>query len=383
MKRLLLALMMPFLSLVASSAQTLDDLNVQVHGYATQGFLYSTHNNWNTTDSSKGSAAWTEAVLNVTAQPDTRVRIAVQGRYFLLGAYGNQITLDFASADFKVNEHIGIRAGKVKTPLSLLNESQDIDPAHLWVLLPQSIYPIASRNFLLAHYGAVVYGRVTLSESLGSLEYRGYGGERVLSADDGYLQPVRDAGASVPNGLAGTMSGISLRWNTPLQGLVVGATEDSDHVKGTIVTPQITGKLVGYYRYRPFYFGRYEHNKIMVAGEYSRLPIHDAIIFPGFPPIVAPEDQRLFYVMGSYKVTKKITGGVYYSSALDRKRQISSQRFQKDWAIAGRYDLNSFLYAKVEEHIMNGTLQGYSSSNNPDGLKPKTLMTLVKIGMSF
>ena len=88
---------------VLASAQSMDDLNLQVHGYATQGFVYSTNNNWDTTSSTDGSAAWTEAVVNLTVQPQSRLRVGVQARYFLLGNYGNSITLDWAQADYKAN----------------------------------------------------------------------------------------------------------------------------------------------------------------------------------------------------------------------------------------------------------------------------------------
>jgi hypothetical protein len=39
------------LALIAlpASAQSLEDLNIQLHGYATQGFMYSTQNNFFTT----------------------------------------------------------------------------------------------------------------------------------------------------------------------------------------------------------------------------------------------------------------------------------------------------------------------------------------------
>ena len=62
-------------------AQSLEELNIQIHGYATQGFLYSSNNNLLTTHSSDGSPAWTEAVLNIGAQPIPKLRIGVQGRY--------------------------------------------------------------------------------------------------------------------------------------------------------------------------------------------------------------------------------------------------------------------------------------------------------------
>jgi len=60
----------------------MEDLNLQMHGYATQGFIYTTNNNWNTADTTDGSPAWTEAVINVTVQPRPKLRIGVQPRFF-------------------------------------------------------------------------------------------------------------------------------------------------------------------------------------------------------------------------------------------------------------------------------------------------------------
>src|ERR1035441_7660579 len=81
MKRLLVGAIVLALGAVPVMAQSLEDLNIQIHGYATQGFLYTTQNNILTTKSSDGSPAWTEAVLNVSAQPIPKLRIGVQGRY--------------------------------------------------------------------------------------------------------------------------------------------------------------------------------------------------------------------------------------------------------------------------------------------------------------
>ncbi len=84
--------------------------------------------------SSNGSPAWIEAVLNVSAVPTPKLRVAVQARYALLGTSGNAITLDWAAADYKVNDRFGVRFGKVKTPWGLFNETQDIDSSYMWVV---------------------------------------------------------------------------------------------------------------------------------------------------------------------------------------------------------------------------------------------------------
>jgi len=372
---------LPIFGAARSSAQSMDDLNLQVHGYATQGYVYSTNNNWDTTNSTDGSAAWSEAVVNLSVQPQPKLRIGIQARYYLLGTYGDKIVLDWAQADFKVNEKIGFRVGKVKTPSGLLNETQDIDPAHLWVLLPQSVYPLASRSAQLDHYGGVVYGAIPLGESLGKLAYRAFGGQRVLGGDDGYFQPFREQGLTLPNGITGRVFGGYLRWDTPLEGLTAGAGVDSEHPSGSIAA----GPYVGIFSTRPVYasyfFARYERNKVMLAGEYSRIAAVSTVQFPGAPPADTHTDNRTFYVMASYKLAEKLTAGAYYSSFMNPQLPVSSARYQKDWALAGRYDFNPYLYLKLEQHLVDGTAIGIDS-DNPD-LRPNMRMTLLQLGVSF
>ena len=382
--RIALALML-FASIPSADylrAQSMDDLNLQVHGYATQGFLYSNQNSWNGTDSENGSAAWTEAVVNLSAQPEEKLRIGVQARYFLLGNYGNEITLDWAQADYRVNEKFGFRVGKVKSPVGLLNETQDIDPAQLWALLPQSIYPIASRNSLLSHYGGVVYGTVPLGERLGKVEYRGYAGERILGGSDGFYQFLRDAGFTLPNGTRGPVFGGTLTWRTPLPGLKIGASEEYDHGTGELDLGGMKGTLENGPFSAPFYYGQYEKKRLMVGGEYERLRLNATSRFPNLPAFVNQVDVRAFYVMSSYKVTSKFTAGAYYSYSMNLKAPASSSRFQKDWTISTRYDINPYLYAKAEQHFIDGTGNGFNASDNPN-LQPTTRLTILKLGVSF
>jgi len=366
-----------------ASAQSLDDLNLQFHGYVTQAFLYTNHNNWNTTNTSDGSAAWTEAVVNLAVQPESKLRIGVQARYFLLGTYGNNISLDWAQADYKVNEHFGVRAGKVKSPTGLFNETQDIDPVHLWILLPQSVYPISSRTTLLSHYGAVVYGSIPLGERFGELEYRGFGGEQIVNADDGVLQPERDNGTTFPSGLTGGVYGATMRWKPPIAGLLLGMSVEHEHHVGAIVNGGSTGNFDSGPFDSTFVYTSYEHNRLMLAAEYNRFPPNPTSTFTGMAPSPNPSDAHNWYLMASWKVAKKFTAGSYYSYSIDLKAPYDQNRYQKDWTFSSRFDLNSALYLKFEQHIMNGTGINFSALDNPDGLSTKFNMTLLKLGTSF
>jgi hypothetical protein len=367
-------------------AQSLDDLNIQIHGYATQGFLYTTNNNVLTTHSSDGSPAWTEAVLNIGARPIPKLRIAVQGRFFVLGNFGDSITLDWAAADYKADDRFGVRFGKVKTPSGLFNDIQDIDPSYIWSLLPQSVYPISSRNSILAHYGGVAYGTLSEGGKLGKLEYRAWGGERQIGADDGYTLAQTEAGILTPNGIGGATYGAAVHWRTPLSGLMIGASDGRDATWSSKISTG-NGALTGTESIAPFnapnFFALYEKNKVMVAAEHGRLPVSVILQFTGLPPSHARIDYQSWYAMASYKLTSKLTAGVYDSQQFDHQMPLGPARYSKDWTFSGRYDFSQYLYAKAEEHIIDGTAIVYDTGLNPNGLKPNTKLTILKVGVSF
>jgi hypothetical protein len=369
----------------SARAQSLDDLNIQFHGYATQAYLKTSQNNILTTNSSDGSAAWTEAVVNLTSTPTSQLRFAIQGRYSLIGTVGNAITLDYALADYKVNERAGVRFGKVKVPNALFNETQDIDPSYMWSLLPQSVYPILSRNSSLSLFGGVGYGSVNLPDKLGRLDYRVFGGITQLASDDGYFIPFQPSGITVPNGFSVTNFGGALRWRTPVKGLLVGASDKRQSAASNAVL--LGGVLPGSDIEKPFnwpdFFAQYEHGKFMFAGEYAKLDPPVIVSFVHGPTFPIPVDTRGWYGMATYKVTDKLSAGLYDSQFFNRGTPLGSARFSKDWALSARYDFGPYLYAKAEQHFIDGTAVGYSSANNTNGFKPDTRLSLLKLGVSF
>ena len=386
MNRLFIGAAALTLAAVPLGAQSLEDLNIQIHGYATQGFLYTTNNNIFTTSSSNGSPAWTEAVVNVGAQPLPKLRIGVQARYFLLGNFGNQITLDWAAADYKANDKFGVRFGKVKIPSGLFNEIQDIDPSYMWSLLPQSIYPLTSRNSVLAEFGGVAYGTLKLGPSAGRLEYRGWSGEEVIGEDDGYWVTQREEGLNLPNGLGGLSSGAALHWRTPLPGFMAGVSTSRSNSWQAVITAgggALSGTESLRASYTPSFFAKYEKDKVMVAGEYSRVSGSGDIAFTGVSNAPFVYDERGWYGMASYKVTGKLSVGVYQSQYISETGALGPSKYSKDWTVSGRYDFNQFLYAKAEQHFIKGTSEGYDITLNPNGLQPNTKLTILKMGVSF
>jgi hypothetical protein len=361
------------------SAQSLDDLNIQIHGYATQGFLYTTQNNIFYAESSDGSPAWTEAVVNLTAQPSAKLRVGVQARYQLLGSTGNAVVLDWAAADYKVSDRFGIRFGKVKTPWGLFNETQDIDPSYMWALLPQSVYDITTRDADLSHYGGVAYGTVKASQA-GKVEYRIWGGEELIPKDDGQFADIIADGAAPLNAMGYVTFGGALHWLTPVRGLMLGASDG----KMNRATVPLNGGGTDYFA--PWnnlsYFGKYEKNKVMVAAEWNRQAATGSLNLPDEAPAPQPDDPRGWYAMATYKVTPKFSAGVYDSQAVDRQAPLGSDRYSKDWVISGRFDVNPFIYVKAEEHFIAGTALSFEDANNTV-LEPTSRLTALKVGVSF
>ena len=134
-------------------------------------------------------------------------------------------------------------------------------------------------------------------------------------------------------------------------------------------------------------FGRYEKNKVMVAAEYSRLPATVPIVLTsaltGTIPDTVKTDQRSWYGMASYKVTNKFTAGIYHSQLFDHASSLGPGRFSKDWALNAHYDFNEFLYAKAEQHFIDGTGANVDPAMNPHGEKPDSRLTVLKIGVNF
>jgi hypothetical protein len=185
--------------------------------------------------------------------------------------------------------------------------------------------------------------------------------------------------------LSGPNFGGALHWKTPLTGLMIGGSD----IRKPAWSSELTyGPLTGTMNTRPFsqwaLFGIYEKNKIMVAGEYNKLNPPVTLNFPSASLVIPfPVDNRSWYGMASYKLTGKLTAGVYDSQMINHAVPLSPARDSMDWVVSGRYDFSQFLYAKAEQHFINGTANYYDANMNPGGLKPTTKLTILKVGVSF
>jgi len=371
-----------FLVLCVGTALTwAQDLSgIAIHGFATQGFLYSTHNNYLTTQSSSGSLQWTDGALSVSDSLSDRLRIGIQLHMYQLGQLGGpNIQVDWASGDYRLNDYFAVRVGKVKTVMGLFNDSQDVDAVFPWALLPQCSYPIDNEGFYLAHLGGEVYGYLPLGKRGGSLRYDGYVGQSYLPLDGGFVKQLADSGLVLTSSPNGKTYGGDLRWQTPLPGLMVGFSPmvlglDGAAENGNLHVP-------------PFFmtaqYAQFTRGKFYFAGEYDRQP-STMVMTIGDQTMPQPMDMRSWYVMGNYQLTKHLRAGSYYSHYINKAMDTSMpENYSKDWVLSTRYDFNSNFYIKLEDHFLHGTGLGYYASTNPNGLQPNSNILAARIGFTF
>jgi len=160
----------------------------------TQSFLFTSQNNYLTMKSSTGSLQWTEGAVSFNDSLSDKMRVGIQLHMYQMGQIGGpNVLVDWVSGDYKVNDHFGVRGGKIKVPLGLFNDSQDVDSLFLWTMLPQSNYPDDNRDFDLAVLGGEVYGWLPLGTRGGALRYRDPRRVSRTLAQSGIYRPRCDA----------------------------------------------------------------------------------------------------------------------------------------------------------------------------------------------
>lgn len=379
---------------------------VQVHGFASQGFVYTDQNNWLTMNTSQGSAAMTDMGLDLSTQLTDKFRVGAQVYDRNLGRLGQwHPSLDWALGDYRFTNWFGIRAGKVKTTMGLHNDSQDLDFLHVFALLPQGVYPTDLRDTTIAHTGGDIYGNVPLHHHLGDISYTAFVGHRSDSIYSGYPYLISQWGVYF-HSLGGLQYGGDVRWNPPLKGLLIGAARMNQDItgKGSFISPlNPSAGLLPYATsteamWTNQFYGEYGLGKFRLDAEYRRC-YSEAPYLPGSEVEV---DGRAWYVSGSYRVGKHLEIGAYYShytlAYLDEgvatvvaPAQMDTSLPQNrvyDKVVAARVDLNRFVYVKVEGHFMDGYgigpyPNGFYPQVNPTGFKPNTNALILKTGFHF
>ncbi len=204
---------------------TFEQWNVEAHGSVSFGYLRTWGNDL-TGDgdggsSENGTTDFWEATANVIARPMDRLRIGAQLFARDLGRYDNgKATLEWAYADYRLNDGIGVQVGRYKVPLGLYNETADIDTARTQVFLPPNLYSFRSRDLYISADGIKIAGY--LRSTVGAFAYALHAGVKNYDKEAGFSAFLTEATGADPGSLRVSSDGVvgaSLHWYTPLEGL--------------------------------------------------------------------------------------------------------------------------------------------------------------------
>ncbi len=165
-----------------SQAIILSD-SAEIHGFVSQGYIYSPDNPYAGTDSKTGSYNFREIALNGFWEVNDRFRVAGQVLSLRMDeADDGEPRIDFLLADYLAvsNEDatFGIRLGRIKNPLGIYNSTRDIPSARPGMNVPSSIYFSSFRDSILATDGLNLYG--SFASDVGVLAWEGYAGSREM-----------------------------------------------------------------------------------------------------------------------------------------------------------------------------------------------------------
>jgi len=336
-----------------------ESLALQAHGFVGQGALKSTDNSY-LADSKRGTLEFSDVGINFTAQLTDRLRVGLQLFARKLGSVGNfNAKTDWFYLDYRWRDWLGVRAGRVKLPFGLYNDTSDIDSARVAVLLPGSIYPVNGRDFLLAQTGFEVYGYAGL-RAAGALDYRLYAGTIFLQITNTPTSPLQVQSLSVPY-----VAGGRLMWETPVEGLRVGGSLQALRLDTVISVPGMAGTaLVKIPALLTVGSVEYATGDLLLAAEYSRWFVSSnssaPMIYPTLPTVVS---ERA-YALATYQVRHWLAPGAYYSLLFANVDQRSGRANRlHDVAATVRFDVNAHWIVKLEGHYFDGT-QGLDPALN-------------------
>lgn len=384
LKRLFIFISALLLGSVHSSAQDVD-----IHGFISQGYLKTNQNNY-LANSDDGSFQFNEMGINFTTFVSKDLKVGCQFFARDLGELGNdEIVVNWALAEYTYRNWLGLRAGIVKLPFGLYNDTRDFDSLRTWIFLPPSVYDEWLRDNINKIKGIELFGSLSLS-SLGMLKYQATYGISPTTTESGTAKFITEVG---PNRLT-SLSEIEIEkgfcvrliWNTPVDGLRFGGSYMSSDMNyaGTASGADVSINLTN--THVAIFSAEYVYRNLKVVAEnfWNIVDIHTEVSINGNPidPIDFTNDVKgAYYASIGYQFTDWFEASYYYSTSVGPDKSLGPLNELKDNCISLKFNINYNWIAKLETHIMDGK---YGVSPDNDGhTYNEWLLFSAKISYSF
>jgi hypothetical protein len=354
---------------VAAAAASAADIdlgvagNLQIHGFASQGALKSSGNNYLAPDSKRGTADFNEFGLAVSDRVNDQLTVGMQLFARDLGTAGkDEVTLDWAYGDYHWQDALALRAGKIRVPLGLYNESRDIDLARTEILLPQVlIYNESFRDVLDAFNGAEIYGNLA-AHGAGSVDYTAFGGGMQVPAENSIKSKFGDGGTfSVTSLDIKDLWGGQLTWNVPVPGLRLGGSYyhtdwsftgavNAPTPFGIVALPTVSDNKTDI----EVASAEYTWKDLLIASEFNHA--HSTLVDRlSFVPRLSVK-QDGWYVLAGWRFTKwmAVAGSFTTGRSYSNTTSAPEVNYQKDTALSVRFDPDPHWLLKLEGHYLVG-----------------------------
>ncbi len=382
MKKSLLTLIIGLaIAFFAAPTFAADEAAVQIHGFISQGYLTTTENNF-VADSKNGTLEFNELGLNFSKRLTNELYVGIQLFARDFGETGNhEVKIDWALADYRFADWLGLRIGQLKAPHGLYNEYRDIDSLRTYIFLPQSIYPEITREVTLSIQGGGLYGLIDM-QAAGRLSYQALFGTQKIDANSDRLTEALSGipTASVDNEDSEVDSKYvgSLAYDTPLPGLRLGVSYDNIElslsgryntlIAGTIPEGTPTGLIFDTYE-NWVYSLEYTLGNLVLMSEYMDTNREYLSTIGNLHREKFKYEQTGWYVGGTYRLTDWLELGGYYSET-EADADLGTISFPdyydelKDICGTVRIDINTYSLLKLEYHSFTGA-KGLSAWDNP------------------
>jgi hypothetical protein len=367
---------------------------VNIHGFMSQGYMKTEKNNY-IVDSEDGTFQFNEMGINFTTLPVDRLMMGIQFFARDFGSIGNDaITVDWAFADYRLKDWLGFRAGRIKNPMGLYNETRDVDMLRTSILLPVSPYDEPYRESGIAVQGVGLYGDIN-SYRFGTLNYQLLLGTNNIVSDGGTALFINQGRFDISDIESKYIISGALVWTDPTGYLRLGGTAyfteldvtlpnghfDIDDIEAYVLSLEFTwDRIVFSYEY---FWG---HTSL-------HLYIDGNEVTGGFVP---PYDPLGYYGAISYRINDVIEVGYfrmeYFSREDDRDGSeilpvpgtdvYDFKEWQKEDVLSLRFDINENWLIKLETHYIDGAVK-VNQTFNPDGFNRYWWMHLAKISYKF
>ncbi|TVR53075.1 MAG: hypothetical protein EA425_03920 [Puniceicoccaceae bacterium] len=368
-----------------------------VHGSVSAALSYSDTYNYLGNTRKNVDLNQVDVILNATHRFDSGLRVGAQIYAFKLGSF-KDLTLDFANLDYSFDETFGLRAGRIKLPIGLYNDSQDLDAIRTFASLPLGFYPKTLRAVTASLDGALAYGRIGLGGA-GTLDYQVFGGAKEsISGDTPFLRGFSGLNQVERWKVRGFNYGGAFFYEPPIDGLRIGYSYTrvndnrvfghlgrtdlltGDDLATALMVDQMLG--AGTWDFSGMFAGtstlidnldvtfrvlslEFMYDRWLFAAEYKLLDLYDGNIhLPAMALLGQPVDQPLrsaateYYGMVTYQATDQIGVGAYYAYSLGNRHAsgASSNPNQRthDYALAVSYAPTPSLILKLEGHYLDG-----------------------------